>query len=175
MPWPTKSLHDRKPSGLDTLLHRRAYIAQASPLDEPHQSPACKRFFRHAQQPRRLRIDLAHRNRNGRVAAIPVDKNPKVQRDNIAIFQRPALETEFRAPLRCSPKRTVRTDNRRSPRKAALLPCSLIRAAAIFSRSMVVMPGLTLPRNTSRISRVAMPARRIFSISFDDFSTTATS
>jgi hypothetical protein len=38
---------------------------------------------------------------------------------------------------------------------------------------MVVMPGFTLLRNTSSISRVALPASRIFSISFDDFSTTA--
>src|SRR5579872_1887048 len=49
-----------------------------------------------------------------------------------------------------------------------------MRASATLSRSSVVAPGLTWLRTSSSTSRTTLPARRIFSISSCDFSTTGT-
>ena len=47
-----------------------------------------------------------------------------------------------------------------------------MRFSATFSRSSVVAPGFTWLRTSSSTSRTTRPARRIFSISSDDLSTT---
>ena len=80
--------HHRETLGFNHSLHRGAYVAQGCPR------PYCcyarvQRRFSHRQKPRGLRIDLAHRHGNGRVAIKAVYHRSKIERNNVPFFEDP--------------------------------------------------------------------------------------
>ncbi len=89
----------------------------------------------------------------------------------------PSFRTRFGEGMPCTTSLLTEVQSTQGnpwyPLNAAFTPSSFNRASAAFSRSKVVAPGLTLLRTNSSTSRTTWPARRIFSISWDDLSTTA--
>src|SRR5271155_2075763 len=83
-----KLAHHRISVLLHPLLHRGRYISQA--ISRPDLRDALlQRFPRHAQQLLALRRHLAHRNRQRRVAKIPVQLDAEIHRKNVAFTQLP--------------------------------------------------------------------------------------
>src|ERR1700723_3090249 len=83
-----KLAHHRIPVLFHPLLHRGRYISQAIPRPDLRDA-LLQRFPRHAQQLLALRRHLAHRNRQRRVAKIPVQLDAEIHRKNVALAQFP--------------------------------------------------------------------------------------
>src|ERR1700677_4363504 len=83
-----KLAHHRIPVLFHPLLHRGRYISQAIPRPDLRDA-LLQRFPRHAQQLLAFRCHLAHRNRQRRVAKIPVQLDAEIHRKNVALAQFP--------------------------------------------------------------------------------------
>src|SRR5579863_6828556 len=83
---PDELANNRKAVLFDPLLHSGRYITE--PIPRPDiLNGALERFARHSQELLPLRRNLAHRNRERRIAEVTVQLDAEIHRENVAFLQ----------------------------------------------------------------------------------------
>ena len=159
MPWPTRSRTTLKPAPRPPPAPPRRCRRRDCPAPRRRSPPASARS-RHVEQPLRLRVDLADRDRRRRVGVVAL----VAARRRRSRRCRPPSSTRFCDGMPCTISSLIDVQTRAGKsvqplerrRRAAWLR---MNSSAIASRSIVVMPGRTSRRSSATRGREDLAPR----------------